>query len=227
MPIKTILFDLGNVVCRFVPERRLDLLAVHSGLSPEEVHTRIWTSGFSRDCDLGRYTAAEMFAEAARRLGLTIDYVDFRAAWTSAFEPDHAVLELVDAAADRYRTALLTDNPLLLDEALPILLPDVARRFDPRLFSAALGVCKPDIEIFRRALARLGEPAANVLFVDDTPAAVDGAREAGIEAVLFIDAPSLALEFNRRLPDRSSHDGPAMSRSIPVSHGEDPSLASQ
>jgi putative hydrolase of the HAD superfamily len=209
MPITTVVFDLGGVACRFVPERRLALLAADCGLPPDEVHARLWQSGFSEECDLGRYTAAQMFEEARRRLGLTMDYAGFRSAWTAAFEPDDAVLAIVDAVTGVCRTAMLTDNAMLLDEALPLLLPDVAARFEPRLFSSALGACKPSAEIFQRALARLGEPAANVLFVDDTPAAVEGAREAGLTAVMFTDAPSLSAELGRWLPGLAIEGSPA------------------
>jgi putative hydrolase of the HAD superfamily len=210
MPITTVLFDLGGVVCRFVPERRLALLAADCGLPPREVHARLWESGFIRDCDLGHYTAEQMHAEARRRIGLLMDFADFQTAWTAAFEPDDAVLTIVDRVAVHHRTAMLTDNAALLDEALPELLPDVARCFEPRLFSAALGACKPETEIFRRALARLDEPAANVLFVDDTPAAVEGARRAGLTAIHFTDAAALSAALERHLTRHSSSSDPAV-----------------
>lgn len=202
MPITTVLFDLGGVICRFVPERRLTLLTADCGLSPRDVHARLWESGFIRDCDLGRYTAEQMYTEARRRIGLSMDFAAFRSAWTAAFEPDDAVLSIVDRVAAQHRTAMLTDNAALLDEALPVLLPEVARRFEPRLFSAVLGACKPETEIFRRALVRLDEPAANVLFVDDTPAAVEGARSAGLAAIHFTDAAGLSAALDRHLADR-------------------------
>jgi putative hydrolase of the HAD superfamily len=207
MPITTVLFDLGGVICRFVPERRLALLSASCGLPPAEVYARLWESGFSRECDLGRYDAAQMYEEARRRTGLALDYAEFRAAWTSAFEPDDAVLAIADSVAARCRTAMLTDNAALLDEALPALLPDVAPRFDPRLFSYALGACKPDAEIFRRALARLDQPASSVLLVDDTPKAVEGARAAGVAAVLFTDPPSLLKELGQWLPGFTTPTG--------------------
>lgn len=205
MSITTVLFDLGGVVCRFLPERRLALLAANCGLPPAEVHAQLWDSGFSHECDLGHYDTTQMYQEVRRRIGLRLDYAGFRAAWSAAFEPDQAVLAIADAVAAQCRTAMLTDNPALLDEALPILLPEVARRFEPRLFSWALGACKPDVEVFARALDRLGESPANVLFVDDNSAAVDRARAAGLETVLFTDAPSLATALSRWLPGVQWH----------------------
>jgi len=52
--------------------------------------------------------------------------------------------------------------------------------------SAHEGVRKPDPEIFRRALARVGVPASRALYVGDLPSVdVDGARAAGLSAVLI------------------------------------------
>ncbi len=51
--------------------------------------------------------------------------------------------------------------------------------------SALEGVRKPDPEIFRRALARLGVAASRALYVGDLPSVdIDGARGAGLRAVL-------------------------------------------
>ncbi|HEY3517090.1 MAG TPA: HAD family hydrolase [Gammaproteobacteria bacterium] len=58
------------------------------------------------------------------------------------------------------------------------------RSFDAILVSGEEGVRKPDAEIFRRALARLGVEAHEAMFVGDHPVAdVEGAHRAGLLAV--------------------------------------------
>jgi 2-haloacid dehalogenase len=52
------------------------------------------------------------------------------------------------------------------------------------------GVCKPDVEIYRRCERRFGFSASEALFFDDSPVNVDGARRAGWEAVVFTDPGS-------------------------------------
>lgn len=57
--------------------------------------------------------------------------------------------------------------------------------FDCIVDSALEGVRKPDAEIFRRALERLGVEAAHTMYVGDLPSVdIDGARGAGMRAVL-------------------------------------------
>jgi putative hydrolase of the HAD superfamily len=56
---------------------------------------------------------------------------------------------------------------------------------DAVVISAELGVAKPDPAIFNAALERLGAVAGDALHVGDSiEADVEGARAAGIEAVL-------------------------------------------
>jgi|SRR5580698_3703086 len=63
--------------------------------------------------------------------------------------------------------------------------------FDEIIYSAALGVCKPERVFFTNAQARMGVTVAqSILFVDDSAANVDGARMAGWRAMLYRDRDS-------------------------------------
>jgi putative hydrolase of the HAD superfamily len=58
--------------------------------------------------------------------------------------------------------------------------------FDEIVYSAALGVCKPDRVFFTSAQARMGVAVAqSILFVDDAAANVDAARACGWRAMLY------------------------------------------
>jgi putative hydrolase of the HAD superfamily len=197
MSIAVVLFDLGGVVARFRPERRLAALAAASGLPPGEVHARLWGSGFDAACDRGHHDADGAHREIAARLGLDVGRAALEAMWARAWEPDADVLALVDAARGGARTGLLTDNGPLLRAALPRLHPGVAARFDWLLFSCELGAVKPEPALFRRALARVGAPAEAVLLVDDAPPNVAGARAAGLAACLYRDPATLAGDLAR------------------------------
>lgn len=195
--ITTVLFDLGGVVCRYDPSERLALLAADCGLEPDEVHRRVWASSLSLDFELGRYTTPEWYGLVREALGLRMDADRFLGVMLTALAVDHEVIALVDRIRARTRTAMLTDNPPLLVEALPTHFPEIAPRFDPFLISCELGLLKPSRESFEAALARLGEPAANVLFIDDIEANVLGARACGIEAVQFTSAAGLRADLVR------------------------------
>jgi hypothetical protein len=134
-----IFFDLGSVVCRFHPARRLAALAAATGLAEPDIHERIWGSGLDADMDGGRYTFEEACGAVADALGCAIPRETLLAAWALASEPDPEVLAVVDALRRERRTALLSDNGPLLLAALPRYLPELAPRFDPLCFSSELG----------------------------------------------------------------------------------------
>jgi putative hydrolase of the HAD superfamily len=70
---------------------------------------------------------------------------------------------------------------------------DLAGHFDEIVYSAALGVCKPDRVFFTGAQARMGVAVAqSILFVDASPPNVDGARMCGWRAMLYRGPESLA-----------------------------------
>ena len=69
--------------------------------------------------------------------------------------------------------------------------------FDVSCYSYDLGVAKPDPEFFTRAAGRIGADIETILFIDDNPHNVDGAREAGMitEQWDFTQGHDLLLEL--------------------------------
>jgi HAD superfamily hydrolase (TIGR01509 family) len=84
-------------------------------------------------------------------------------------------------------TALVTDAHEVPDE--------VAALFDAVVLGPALGVRKPDPEVFRRAAARLGLTPGECVVVDDHRANVRGARAAGAVVVHHSDAATTIDEL--------------------------------
>jgi putative hydrolase of the HAD superfamily len=63
--------------------------------------------------------------------------------------------------------------------------------FDVQVYSCDLGLAKPDEAIYARLIEELGVAPSRTLFVDDISANVEGARRAGLQAVLFESEPQL------------------------------------
>lgn len=126
--------------------------------------------------------------------GLANRLEEFVAYW---FEKD-AVIDrdlLADADAWRQRTGGRVFAATNQEHHRAAYLRDqqgLGAHFDEIIYSAALGVCKPDRVFFTTAQARMGVSAAqSILFVDDSTANVDGARMAGWRAMLYRDRDSL------------------------------------
>lgn len=102
-------------------------------------------------------------------------------------------LELVRRARAAGRpTALVSDAHEVPDE--------VAALFDVLVLGPALGVRKPDPEVFRRTAELLGLTAAECVVVDDLAVNVRGARAAGAVVVHHVD-PDRTVDEVRILLD--------------------------
>jgi HAD superfamily hydrolase (TIGR01509 family) len=100
------------------------------------------------------------------------------------------VLELVRQVRKLSKVALFTNatEKVLIDLEKLSLLSEL----DVVLHSSSLGFAKPSPEAFVAALHCLGVEAAEVLFIDDTPANVAGAMGCGILAYQYTSLESLS-----------------------------------
>lgn len=76
----------------------------------------------------------------------------------------------------------------------------LADLFDLVVCSAEIGLVKPDPAVYRETVRLFNVAPGNCFFTDDRPDNVLAARRAGIDAELFTDAATLAVQLERRLP---------------------------
>jgi len=67
--------------------------------------------------------------------------------------------------------------------------------FDELTWSYEVGVVKPDPGIYEYCLGKIGVPAHECLFVDDSIANVDGAKRCGLNAINFRSFSQFAEEL--------------------------------
>lgn len=146
---------------------------------------------------LGEYLP-EVMALAATA-GVELDFNQLRG-FNERIVVQDVVVERVRALrADGYRTGIVTNNIREASAGWRALLP-VDELFDVVVDSSDVGVRKPDPAIFAVALERLGglAPAATV-FLDDAPGNVEGAKRAGLRAILVDEQAAALAELDRIL----------------------------
>lgn len=185
MPLQLVFFDLGDVVYRFVPERRLAAFVSETQLSAEDIQQRLWDSGFSDDCDAGAYSSSDMHAQICQRLGVSWSRQDLQRLWSLAFAPNAEVLAIAAAVRRHLPTGLLTNNPPLLREALAEYLPAIEQHFAPILFSYQHRSRKPSRALYEAVRQQFGYAANELLLIDDSLANVQGAKASGWQAIHF------------------------------------------
>lgn len=178
-----VLFDLDGVLVDYDRGARVAHLAGATGTSGARVWQALFESGLEGRFDAGSIDTAAYLKALGDALDAAVDVALWTAARRAAMRLAPDTVDLVRAASARCDVAILTNNGRLLIEQLPHLLPPLADLFaDRALCTAALGRTKPDPDAFALAAARLGHAPEATLFVDDSPANVDGARAAGLRA---------------------------------------------
>ena len=183
--MRTLCFDIGQVLVRFDPQPALERLAA---LSDREAHA-IWQAFASTDL-LSRFEkgllATEDFHQAAcRLLGTQIPLARFCEIWADIFDPEATIpSSLLRALGQHYRLIALSNTD-------PIHFPYLRGRYDlfdcfeDFVLSYQVGARKPEREIYQVAIARGGGDAAAILFIDDSAEYVAAAAALGIVARQF------------------------------------------
>jgi HAD superfamily hydrolase (TIGR01509 family) len=198
--IRVVVFDLGNVLIEW------DRGLLYRPMFPNEetlsyfldsVYTLEANERFDRGQSLHDFTA-EL---AAAHPTYAREVLALRDRWIETIgavnEDVVAILrELRDAGVPVYALSNWNADTFALVEPLHPFLG----WFDGLVISGREGLVKPEPAIFELLADRYGFALGDALFIDDSRVNVDGARSAGMDAVVFDDAATLRGDLvSRRL----------------------------
>ena len=182
--IAAIFFDFGGVVARL--DRALLAAFEERHALPEGSFIKaLYTIPEWKAAELGEETE-EAWLEAARRkldelAGRALpDFLEERSwMWRQL---DRDVVSLIERLGVRYDVGLLSNATDRLESELR----DYHRidgLFKVIVNSHRVGIAKPDPRIYHLAAERIGAQPSACVHIDDLPHNVDGAREAGFQAI--------------------------------------------
>ena len=207
---KVIYFDVGKVLLTFSHERMCQQMADVSGVSPEAVRAAVFGNDDAEALhwryEVGKLDTAGYYEHFCAEVGARPDRRLLEGACCDIFEPITPTWEIVRSlAAAGNRLALLSNINALHWDHLSGGKFDVLRGaggpsspFEWAILSYEVGAMKPSPLIYRAAIEQAGVPAEQIFFTDDRPENVDGARLAGIDAVLFEDTATLIDDLRAR-----------------------------
>jgi len=198
--IKNIIFDMGQVLIKWSPELligRLGVSAEDAGLLKAEVFGGVeWTA-----MDRGRLSAEEGLACICGRLperlhaaarALVLDW------WKDELVPMDGMAELISELKGLGYGIYLLSNAASTLHTYFDRIPG-SEHFSGKIVSADEVLLKPQREIYERLYSRYSLRPEECLFIDDSPANIDGAQCTGMDGIVFRgDIRRLRRELNEK-----------------------------
>ncbi|NIJ19789.1 2-haloacid dehalogenase [Sphingomonas naasensis] len=193
-----VIFDVGKVLFEWDPRYLYERL-IDDDQALEAFLANVVTREWHFQHDAGRpfaETSAELSAQYPEHAGLI-------AAWGPRFNETipHAVPGMVEIVRELDAAGVpLFAITNFSGEFWRAWVPQYAELFDrfrDVVVSGDEKLVKPDPAIYALALKRFGLDGPDAVFVDDSPANVASARDAGIHAVLFTTAADFRAELVR------------------------------
>jgi putative hydrolase of the HAD superfamily len=199
MVVRAVLFDIGGVL-EVTPDlgvvpRWEDRLGLPAGTLGQRL-ADIWAGG-----EVGIVTEADVHQALRDRLGLDNGQVTGLMAdmWREYLgTPNSELIAYLRRLRPRYKTGIISNSFVGAREREQAAygLGDLV---DVLIYSHEAGISKPDPRIYALACAQLEVAPPEAVFVDDTDVRVDGARRAGLHAVLYQDNAQVIGELNALL----------------------------
>jgi epoxide hydrolase-like predicted phosphatase len=185
--IKAVIFDMGGVILRTEdPSARL-AQSERLGISRQQLENIVFDSPSALQATLGLITEKEHWEEVFKILPVPAEeQADFMVNFWSGDKMDRDLLSFIDGLRPTFRTGLLSN-------AWSEARTSVSARFggldvfDVTVFSAEIGLAKPDPMIYKRILQQLEVEANQAVFVDDYLPNVEAAAALGMGAVRFLN----------------------------------------
>jgi len=184
MEIKTIIFDLGNVLIGFDHSIAAKKLAKNSPYNEKDVYRLIFDSDLVSKYEKGKIKTVDFYKGMKRLLEFDLGLIQFLKVWNEIFFPKPDVERIVKKLKDRYRLILLSNinaaHYSYIEKNFPIV-----RIFDRIVLSYRAGVRKPETKIYRLAIRQSRCQPSEIVYIDDRLDLVEAARRLNINSIHF------------------------------------------
>lgn len=195
--IKAIIFDIGRVLVRVDIRRAQQGLAAGLNFTPEELWSAIEKDPRWGDWQEGRMSARDWHQNLSNRLGMRMNFEEFKSVWNSALDPEPIHPDALFRGLQKSYTLGLLSNT---DPIHVAHLESTYKFFEHfpkpvRTYSCVAGCSKPNPLIFREALKACKVKADQAVYIDDIAAYVEAAKALGMKGIQFQSPEQLGRDF--------------------------------
>ncbi len=185
MPIKTVIFDFGNVVAFFDHGRAVARLSEYTDMDSVELTLILYGSAIEDAYERNKIDTDEYLREGMLNGRLNCTKEQFLAAFADIFWRNDEVCRLIPQLKPKYHVLLASNTTRAHFDAYAKQFADVLCHFDHLGTSFDARARKPEREFFahiqRHAQAEPGE----CLFIDDLPTNVEEAERFGWKGIAY------------------------------------------
>jgi len=197
--VDALLFDLGGVIMSIDWERAFSRWAADSGQRSEVLRSRYRFDAPYERHERGEIDAREYYAALRSSLGIDLTDEQFAAGWGAIFTGEIAeTVELLRSVKGRVPMYAFSNTNVAHQRIWSKQFESALGLFEKVFVSCELGSRKPQREAFEMISRSIGVPRERILFFDDTLENVDGARDAGLQAV-HVKTPQDVKDALRRV----------------------------
>lgn len=196
--IRGIAFDWGGIFTdgTFDSDAVRNLANV-AGTDPERVHAAYFP--LMEEFEVGAFDLGGFIDRFVERTGSRVDEDLLASTFLKSGIERPDMFGILAGIPDSYRVGMLSNNvPALCDKVRNDIRMERIEKF---VFSNEIGVRKPDPAAFSALEAAMELPPHEIVFIDDSAANIQAARELGFHAILLDSMDSFASAWNELLPD--------------------------
>ncbi len=198
-PVRALIWDAGGVLVRNAAPDVRGRLVERYGMTGMDLENLFFGNEMNQKASIGLAHEADSWEIVRQKLDLKPEEMpQFIETFWSCDRFDEDLYAFTMALKPRYKVGLLSNATLETRAGVARRFPKFFDMFDVTVFSAEVGIVKPDARIYRLILDRLGVEAQEAVFVDDFIENIEGARRLGLHAIHFknsIQARAALQEF--------------------------------
>jgi HAD superfamily hydrolase (TIGR01509 family) len=183
--MQAIIFDFGNVVAFFDHYRTLNRLAAYTHVPLERIYADIYQGELEDAFERGALTPPQFLKRMIELACLRCDEQFLSDAIADIFWANPEVCELIPKLKKRHRIVLGSNTNVIHSNHFREQFADLLSHFDGLVLSHDIGVRKPKPAFFQECRRLANAPADQCLFIDDLPANIESAKEAGLHGILY------------------------------------------
>lgn len=196
--IRTLLFDMGNVLLHFSHDRMCDQMGALCDRTGAELKKELIDSGWQWNFEKGLVTPEQFHGWFQKRFDVEVSISALSHAASDIFILNEPMVPVLDELKARgHRLVLLSNTSTFHYEFIRDRF-DVLDRFDDFVLSFQVQSIKPESSIFEAALKKIHCDAPDCFYTDDIAKYVETGRSHGLDAEVFTTADRLKQHLSQR-----------------------------